>query len=121
MGCNNASSRRQRAERTAAPAQRSRPRGKGRPDSSPSDEHPADADPWLSAKLDELHAAVRVADGHQGRNRTSDQDAGRPDDTATCGVLAALGRAWIDWLIEAAGDGDAAARAHLRELGFQGF
>ena len=98
-------------------------RGKGRPpDPTPLDEHPADPDPRLSAKLDELYAAVRSADEPPDQGWTSDQDAVRPDDAhGARGSLATLGRVWIDWLVEAAGNGDAAARAHLRDLGFRGF
>lgn len=139
MGCDNASLRRQLAERAAGPARRSqnptpapssgppglRDAGTGAaPDTNGEDrfeEHSPDPDPWLCAKLDELLAAVRAADSRQRRNQTSDQEAGRPDDTATCGVLAALAPVWIEWLIEAAGDGDPAARAHLRDLGFRHF
>jgi hypothetical protein len=153
MGCDNASFRRQRAERAAAPARRPQnptpapsleplgrrdvgtgavpdpdggarfdgPCGNGPPDATPLDEHPSDPDPWLCAKLDELHAAVRAADSQQRGSRTSDQEACRPDDTATCDVLATLASVWIEWLIEAAGNGDPAARAHLRDLGFHHF
>src|SRR5262249_46784211 len=96
-------------------------RGKGPPDPVPLDAHPSDPDPWLCTKLDELHAAVRDNHGRPDGSRTSDLDAGGKDDTAAPGVLAALGRVWLDWLIEAARDGDPAALTHLRDLGFARF
>lgn len=164
MGCNHAWFRRKRAGGPAGPAYRFKNptpapspgarsassaasnretrldsrRGKGPPDPA-SDEHPSDPDPWLRAKLDELHAAVQDAhdlhdlrglhDAHDlhdlhdlhGESAASEVEAHGTDDTTTRSVLATLARVWIDWLIEAAESGDAAARAHLRDLGFGGF
>lgn len=131
MGCDNASFRPQRAERTTGLERPSQAvpeanggarlkgrRGNGPPDAPSSEEHPSDPDPSLYAKLDELHAAVQAADSRRRRSRTSGQEASPPDDRAAYDVLAALGPVWIEWLIEAARNGDPAARAHFLNLGF---
>jgi hypothetical protein len=82
-----------------------------------------DADPdtaaYLSSRLDEVHAAVLAA---RQRRSPSGQPGGliEVEDAETFAELAELAKAWIHWLVDAARRGDPAARAHLRELGFDG-
>jgi hypothetical protein len=92
--------------------------GKGPPSPTAPHRHPLDPDPWLCGKLDELHASVRDAHSCRAEGRTPGPDTHETDGAEARGVLATLARVWIDWLVEAAGNGDPAARAHLQDLGF---
>jgi hypothetical protein len=80
---------------------------------------PEDTATYLSSRLDEVHAAVLAAKRRPpaARNPAGLIEVG---DSETFAELADLAKAWIHWLVEAARDGDSAARAHLRELGFDG-
>lgn len=78
-----------------------------------------DTTAYLSARLDEIHAGVLAA---KPRRSSSGNLGGliEVEDSETFAELADLAKAWIHWLVDAAGNGDPAARAHLRELGFDG-
>lgn len=78
-----------------------------------------ETDSYLSSRLDEIHAAMLAAKQQRSSSRAS---GGLlvVEDSETFAELVDLAREWIRWLVDAARDGDPAARAHLRELGFDG-
>lgn len=77
-----------------------------------------DTGAYLNSQLDEIHVAVRAA----RRQRASDDAPGliEAEDSETFVELVDLAKAWIQWLVDAAHGGDPAARAQLRDLGFDG-
>jgi hypothetical protein len=104
---------------TADPGNTWGPGGTGGPGDTGGHGGPDSTAAYLTSRLDEVHAEVLAA---KHRRSPARDPAGliEVEDSETFAELVDLAKAWIHWLLDAAGDGDAAARAHLRDLGFDG-